>query len=267
MVFATTIPRYDKNQPLIIDERETTLINHLKELRTKKKITKKRISNLIKHNDYWYSQVERDGKNGDDNRQRTIYRNDLVDIISILCFDATTSSDLESSKVKSENYLDKVIKALPLGNSARKLDWYQLYQGRNHEAQEQLLESLLATHEKLLRQTFQSLSGADDRDNFLNAFKNMNLTLKIDPLFFVFLSGIPFANFLYDSKKEKIDSLLRDIMNLLDAFTISSSKVDGAKEITDYISALQTEIIKYTNKSFMDQQNEKYNFLERPIKG
>lgn len=266
MVFATTIPRYDKNQPLIIDERETTLINHLKELRTQKKITKKRISNLIKHNDYWYSQVERDGKNGDDNRQRTIYRSDLVDIISILCFDATTSSDLESLKEKSENYLDKVIKALPLGNSARKLDWYQLYQGRSPEAQNQLFESLLATHEKLLHQTFHSLSGAGDRDLFLNAFKNINLTLKIDPLFLIFLSGMPFANFLYDSKQEKINSLLRDIMNLLDAFTISANKVDGTKEITDYISTLQSEIIKYTNKSFMDQLNEKYNFLERPIK-
>ena len=77
---------------------------------------------------------------------------------------------------------------------------------------------------------------------------------------------MPFANFLYDSKQEKINSLLRDIMNLLDAFTISANKVDGTKEITDYISTLQSEIIKYTNKSFMDQLNEKYNFLERPIK-
>ena len=73
MAVARTIPRYDKTQLLLIEGREIRLIDHLKELRLKNNITKKKISNMIKKNDYWYSQVERSGKNGDDNRQRTIY--------------------------------------------------------------------------------------------------------------------------------------------------------------------------------------------------
>jgi len=56
--------RYNKNQLLFIDEQEITLIDYLSKLRTSKKITKKKISNMIKHNDYWYSQIERNGKNG-----------------------------------------------------------------------------------------------------------------------------------------------------------------------------------------------------------
>ena len=102
MNVATTIPRYDKNQILVIDNKEIKLIDHLKEIRSQKKITKKFISNLIKHNDYWYSQIERDGKNGDDNRQRTIYRTDLVNVISIIQYDATSQ--------KNWNYTNQRVK-------------------------------------------------------------------------------------------------------------------------------------------------------------
>ena len=94
MAVATPIPRYDKTQLLLIDGKEIRLIDHLQELRIEKGITKKKISNLIKHNDYWYSQVERNGKNGDDNRQRTIYKPDLINIIAIVKYGAQTASDL-----------------------------------------------------------------------------------------------------------------------------------------------------------------------------
>ena len=58
----TTIPRYDKNQYVIVGNDEIRLIDYLKKLRTEQNITKKKISNLIKHNDYWYSQIERNVK-------------------------------------------------------------------------------------------------------------------------------------------------------------------------------------------------------------
>ena len=48
MAIATPIPRYDKTQLLLIEGREIRLIDHLKELRLKNNITKKKISNMIK---------------------------------------------------------------------------------------------------------------------------------------------------------------------------------------------------------------------------
>ncbi|MDD5830727.1 MAG: hypothetical protein PUD13_05610, partial [Lachnospira sp.] len=104
MAVATRIPRYNKLQKLFIDDNETTLIEHLKKLRIDKKITKKKISNIIKQNDTWYSQIERSGKNGDDNRQKTIYKPDLINIISIIKYGATSISELGQYHNQSEVY-------------------------------------------------------------------------------------------------------------------------------------------------------------------
>lgn len=255
MIVATTIPRYDKNQILIINDTEIRLIDHLKECRTNKKITKKKISNLIKHNDYWYSQVERDGKNGDDNRQRTIYRNDLVDVISIVKYDATSFQDLEELRSKSEVYLDKIIKALPLKESARKLELYQILQPRTNEQQYKLLNSLLSTHEQLLRNTFESLSSNHDRDNFLDALRNTNLALKIDPLFIVFLMGIPYADFLYEAKQEKLFDLFRDIINIVDNLASDNS---NPKTSQNYFQNVHNKIVQYTGKTLFEEKMGKY---------
>ena len=43
MAVATTIPRYNKNQIIIVENHEIRLIDHLKELRISKKITKKKV--------------------------------------------------------------------------------------------------------------------------------------------------------------------------------------------------------------------------------
>lgn len=255
MAVATTIPRYDKNQILFFEDKEIRLIDHLKELRIGKKITKKRISNLIKHNDYWYSQIERSGKNGDDNRQRTIYRNDLVKIISIIKYDAATYNDLETLNTKSEIYIDKIIKAVPLKESIKKLELYQLSHVRTVDEQNRLLNSLLSTQERLLRHTFDSLSGDKDKDFFLDALKNLNLSLKIDPLFIIYLIGLPYADFLYESKQEKLYSLFREIIKIIDDITTNSDKNNA-------LSLIQKKITEYTGKDFEDGQ--KKNFIPLP---
>ena len=145
MAIATRIPRYNKSQKLYIDETETTLIEHLKKLRTENKITKKRISNIIKQNDTWYSQIERSGKNGDDNRQKTIYRPDLINIISIVKYGASSISDLGKHHSQSEIYIDKIIKATPLNESLRTLEWYEINNRRTPDEQERLFESVLSS--------------------------------------------------------------------------------------------------------------------------
>ena len=47
MAVATTIPRYNKNQMIIVENHEMRLIDHLKELRISRKITKKRFQTLL----------------------------------------------------------------------------------------------------------------------------------------------------------------------------------------------------------------------------
>ena len=260
MAVATTIPRYDKNQIVTIDNRNIKLIDLLKELRLNKKITKKQISNLIKHNDYWYSQIERDGKNGDDNRQRTIYRPDLIDIISIIQYDAKNSKDLELHHSKSEVFLDKIIKALPLKESLKKLELYQLSHVRTTEEQDSLLNSLLAMQEKLLRKTYDSLIDNENRDHFLNALKNTNLALKIDPLFIVFLMGLPYADFLYESKQEELFSLFQDIIKVTDDITKETNN-GNIKKAEEYLDSIRAKITSYTGKDFLNTMKKNFVFL------
>lgn len=254
MNVATTIPRYNKNQILIIDNKEIKLIDYLKEIRSQKRITKKFISNLIKHNDYWYSQIERDGKNGDDNRQRTIYRTDLVNVVSIIQYDASSSKELELFKSKSEVFLDKIIKAVPLKESIKSLDLYQLDHIRTPDEQYKLLDSLLTTQNKILRKTFESLNDGKARDCFLDALKNTNLSLKIDPLFIIYLMGLPYADFLYESKQEELYSLFRDIISVMDKIT----QDDEIKTPSEYLDSIRKKIINYSGKDFMDGQKKNY---------
>ena len=242
MAIATPIPRYDKTQLLLIDGKEIKLIDHLKELRQKNKITKKKISNLVKKNDYWYSQVERNGKKGDDNRQRTIYKPDLINIISIVKYNAQSSAELDAFREKSEIYLTKIIKATPLSESTKKLEWYEIHNNRTPEQQERLLSSLLATHDRLLRQAFNNMSGITDKDNFLNCLKNINTSLRIDPVFIVFLSGLPYADFLYETNQKDLYAFLRDIMQTLDSFSNEGLDSIDSKKQNYYYSKLEDVI-------------------------
>lgn len=251
MAVATPIPRYDKTQLLLIDGKEIKLIDHLKELREQKNITKKKISNMVKKNDYWYSQVERSGKKGDDNRQRTIYEPDLLNIISIVKYDAQTSSDLKALYAKSEIYLLKVMKATPVKASTKKLNMYDIHNNRSPKEQEQLISSLLSTHEKLLKQAFNHLETAADKDAFLNCLKNINTSLRIDPMFIVFLSGLPYADFLYETKQEDLFAFLRNIMKILDSFT-NNEDISEHPTAEYYFNQLQLEITKYTDKTYRD---------------
>lgn len=262
MDFPTEIWRYDKNQLLFVDGHEISLIQYLKQLREKKNITKKKISNLIKHNDYWYSQVERNGKKGDDNRQRTIYRADLINLISILLYDADTASALESNYNSSVTYIDKVLKAVPLKSSARQLDWLTLHQMRTDDEQEKLLNSLLAIHEKLLRQTFNNFNNSADKDNFLNALRNMNTSLRIDPLFVMFLVGLPFADFLYEAEETTVNDLLRELMDKIDKITIDNNS-GKSRNLDECMTLMRETIVDYTKQSFID--NYQFNIKNKDL--
>lgn len=259
MAVATRIPRYSKFQKILVNDKELTLIEHLQNLRTECKITKKKISNIIKQNDTWYSQIEQNNKSGNKNRQTTIYRPDLVKIISIVKYGANTISDLPNYQDKSEVYLDKIIKAIPLDESLKKIEWYEIYKNRTPVEQNNLFSSLLESITKLLQQAYDSLS-IGDRNIFLDHLKNMNASLKIDSVFIVYLAGLPFSEFLYESNQEKIYLLLQNIMKTLDKLTIESNK-DDHKQNDDYIRILRQQLLDYIGKS---SYTLKQNFIPLP---
>lgn len=262
MATTASLLRYNKNQKIIINTQEIRLIDHLKELRIARKITKKKISNLVKQNDYWYSQIERNGKNGDDNRQLTIYRSDLIKVIAIIKFGAMTSKEIALNKTQSINYIDKIINAIPVNGSVTKIELLRLVQNRTPEEQERLLESLLTAQTQLLNHAFSQLSNINDRDIFLDHLKNLNSSLKINPTFMVYLAGMPFTEFLYESKQETLHKLLTDIMGQLDNFRIdiNNGKIQKA---SSYLSTLQSTITEYTGKTFMGLPKENNTSLPK----
>lgn len=254
MAVATTIPRYSKTQKLLIGNEEITLIDHLKDLRTRRKITKKKISNIVKQNDYWYSQVERDGKHGDDNRQKTIYKNDLIDIISIVKFGAESFAELEKFRVQSELYIDKEIHALPLSESIKKLEWYQVNNIRTPNEQDSFFSSLLDSISKILQETYSSLS-IGDRNEYLNVLKEMNASMKIDPLFIVFLAGLPLSEFLYEAEQSNITTLISELTTTVDKFSIQNDSEQNRNNLY-YLSRLREVLKKYISESaYMRRRN------------
>ena len=254
MAIATRIPRYNKSQKLYINETETTLIEHLKKLRTESKITKKKISNIVKQNDSWYSQIERSGKNGDDNRQKTIYRPDLINIISIVKYGATSISELGEYHDQSAIYIDKIIKAVPLEESLETLEWYQINNSRTPSEQENLFESLINSIDKSIRQAYTNLP-LGEKDIFLNHLKEINASLKIDTCFLISLAGLPFSEFLYEADQNRIDQLIKDIMDITDK--IETKEIDNQKALDNsyYYYKICEKIEKYIEISKYTRRN------------
>lgn len=260
MGIAKRIPRYNKLQKLFIDDKEITLIEHLKQLRTENKITKKKISNIIKQNDTWYSQIERNGKNGDDNRQKTIYRPDLVNIISIIKYGANSISALGEYRNQSEVYIDKVIKAIPLDESTKTLEWYEINNRRTPENQEQLFESLMTSINKSIRQAF-TISPIYTRDIYLNKLKEINASLKIDTPFLLSLAGLPFSEFLYEADQNRIDTLINDVMKILDDIELNKENANNHQDNSSYYNAIREKLEKYIAISNETRRNN-FEFLD-----
>lgn len=272
MALATTIPRYSKYQKILIDGNEVTLIDHLKDLRTQNKITKKKISNIIKQNDYWYSQIERSGKNGDDNRQKTIYRPDLINVIAIIKYGADSILDLPSLHDKSETYIDKIIKAVPITESVKPLEWYQLGNNRTHEEQDRLFKSLTNSIMALLQQTYQALYYSE-RNSILDSLKNFNASLKVDPAFIIGLAGLPFSEFLYESSQDTLYDLLHNIEKQLDEILIENSdptthSINSKVILKELVSSIEKRTNDYTclrRRNYEELPSDKWDLDDSEI--
>lgn len=95
---------------------------------------------------------------------------------------------------------------------------------------------------------------------YLNCLKNINTPLRIDPMFILFLSGLPYADFLYETKQEDLYAFLRSIMQILDSFSNDEDN-ENQKKIAYYFSKLQAEVTEYTGKSLKDIYNNRIEYL------
>lgn len=243
--------RYNKNQLLFIDNQEIRLIDYIAKLRKEKKITKKKISNLVKHNDYWYSQVEQNNTSTNaQQRQKTIYRNDLINIISIIQFDATTAAELKDTFIKSSKHIDNVLKAVPCTPSINGIGLPKINLGRTDPERERLLSSLLDVQMNLIKQTYASLYD-EDKDRFLNCLQNMNKCLRIDPTFIISLIGLPYMDFLYESEQQHILELLSELTKQIRTYNQDIS--NGTVYTTSYYyKNLEKLIEKYIGSDSYD---------------
>lgn len=139
----------------------------------------------------------------------------MINIISIVKYGANNISELGNYKAQSEVYLDKIIKAVPLEESSIPLEWYQLPNSRTPEEQEKLFESLMDSINTSLRQSFYNLK-YNDKNDYLNKLKEINASLKLDVCFIISLAGLPFSEFLYEADQNRIDTLLKSIMETMD---------------------------------------------------
>lgn len=210
--------RYEKNATLYINEKETTLIEFLKEKRLEKKITKKYISNIIKDNDYWYSQIEM-GKN-DDNRRKFINRLDLINIISVIIYNAKTSLDLERFYSNSENYIDNILKVISYDQEARIVPLYEMINKNNElfstEYNTNRLNDCLNDLNTTIKD-FYNKCNPIEKDSIINLLNTLILNISLEPILTLHYYGLPFCSFFSarpkdeESKNELDENVLKDM--------------------------------------------------------
>lgn len=221
--------KYDKNSSLYINGDCISLIAYLSNKRKEKNLTKKWISNIIKNNDYWYSQIEMGQK--DDCRRKFINRSDLINIVSVIIFDAKNEFDLERLSSTSENYIDNIIKVVPVDKTPREIPVYEVIKEVNQlyspEYTNERIEGLLANLNLVIRNFYNQCNILEQTAiiNFLNTFI---LNISTEPILSLHYYGLPFCSFFsaqpsdtHDKKDydqtllEKLDSLFTEYSKLL----------------------------------------------------
>lgn len=214
--------RYEKNVTLHLNKKTYTLINFLSEKRIEKKITKKSISNIIKNNDYWYSQIEM-GTN-DDSRRKFINRPDLIDIISVIIYDAKTKLDLERLYSNSENYIDNILKVSSFDKLPREIPVYEAINKSSElftpEYANNRINDCLNDFNSVI-QNFYKQCNPLEQDAIINFLNTLVLNLSTEPVLTLHYCGLPFCSFFAAqpkderSKKELDENALADLDSIL----------------------------------------------------
>lgn len=225
--------RYEKYCIFHINDTEYTLIDYLREKRKEKKITKKFISNLIKKNDYWYSQIEM-GK-VDNNRRKFIVRPDLVDIISIIIYDARTSLDLERFEYNSKNYIDNILKLPSYDKHLREIPVYELInnvqKSFTHNYSDKRINDCLTDLNSTIKNFYKKCNPIE-QDSIINFLNTLILNLSLEPILTLHYCGLPFCSFFSaqpkdERAKEIIDNdVLTEIDSILEKYSKLLCKTD-----------------------------------------
>ena len=242
--------RYEKNCTIYINGNETTLINYLKEKRIEKKINKKTISNIIKGNDYWYSQIEMGKK--DDNRRKYITRLDLIDIISVIIYDAKTLLDLERFRDNSANYLDKIIKVAPYDKNPRIIPLYEIMNKNkelfNPEYINNRINDSLNDLNFVIRD-FYNKCNPIEQDSIISFINTLILNLSLEPILTLHYCGIPFCSFFSAQPKDANSKSILDkhLLNDIDSILTKYSQLISENDMNLIISKISSHLYN-TNK-------------------
>lgn len=245
--------RYEKEGLIFTNEKEITLIAFLKEKRIEKKITKKYISNIIKNNDYWYSQIEMGKK--DDHRRKFINRLDLINIISVIIFNAKNALDLERLYDNSENYIDNILKIVSYDQEARIIPLYEMINKNNEIFNSTYSENRLNDCLSDLNTTikdFYSKCNPIEQDSIINLLNTLILNLSIEPILTLHYYGLPFCSFFTAQPKDERDKnqLNENVLKELDDYLIKYSKLICESDIKLIIKRLSYHL--YNTSKLID---------------
>lgn len=239
--------RYEKYSPVHVEGESYTLIEYLSYKRKEKKISKKSLSQIIRGNDYWYSQIEM-GKN-DDHRRKFINRADLTDIISVIIFDARNKYELESLKNNSEKYIDMVLNPVSYDSAPRAKQLYEVINELNKTMSPDYANQRLEDTLVQLNATFRTIFSSSDpivKDHLLSLMNLMILNLSVEPLISLHYYGLPFSPIFSakvanadESDKNMQQELLQDLDRLLEKY----SKVLSSEDFKSIVYRLSSNLV------------------------
>lgn len=250
--------RYEKNTVIYINGKEHTLIDYLKEKRIEKKITKKFISNIIKNNDYWYSQIEMGKK--DDSRRKFINRPDLIHIISVIIYDAKTSLDLERFYDNAENYIDNIIKVASFDKQPRIMPLYEIINKNNElfnpEYTCNRIDECLNDLNSVIKD-FYNKCNPIEQDSVVNFLNTLILNLSVEPILALHYYGIPFCTFFSAQPKDEDSKAIIDesVLDDLDSMLVKYSHLLCENDMELIIKRLAYHILT-TEKMLNNPFNE-----------
>ena len=223
--------KYDKWAEITVDGKTTTLIDHLKQIRVQEHITKKKISQIIKGNTYWYSQLERNGKKGDDNRRKYIEENELINIISVIEYGAKNMEDLSKCQPLSIQYIGN-LHLSPIDSRYRYPSQMSKYLDK--ASQYNLILSLLNSIQKAISE-YVNNAERSERDRIIELLKNFSRTLNHNPKFALELAGLEIAP-IFDKDSAIISyTFLNEIQSLLDKHELENNYI-SPQELGEAIS-------------------------------
>lgn len=238
--------RYEKNSTIYLNGKEYILIDFLKEKRIEKKITKKNISNIIKNNDYWYAQIEMGKK--DDSRRKYINRPDLIQIISVIIYDAKTALDLERFHANSENYIDNIIKVTSYDKNPRIMPLHEIINRNNElfnpEYTNNRIDSCLNDLNSVIKELYNKCNPIE-QDSIINFLNTLILNLSVEPILSLHYYGLPFCTFFSACPKDDESKSIIDenILNELDSIMAKYSQLLCSNDMELIINRLAFHIL------------------------